>query len=163
MIVAPGSLVEQWQDELAQKLGLDFDIITRETIEGSRSGNPFAEQNLIICRLDQLSRNDDIQAKLEHTDWDLVVVDEAHKMSAHFYGNEVQETKRYKLGKLLGGITRHLLLMSATPHSGKPEDFQLFMALVDPDQFEGKPRAGAKPLEAKSLMRRMVKEELLTF
>lgn len=163
MIVAPGSLVEQWQDELGQKLGLEFEIISRETIETSRSGNPFAEKNLIICRLDQLSRSDEIQAKLEQTDWDLVVVDEAHKMSAHFYGLEVDETKRYKLGKLLGGLTRHLLLLTATPHSGKPEDFQLFMALIDPDQFEGKPRDGARQVDAQGLMRRMVKEELLTF
>jgi SNF2 family DNA or RNA helicase len=163
MIVVPGSLVEQWQDELAQKLGLDFDIITRETIEASRSGNPFAEKNLIICRLDQLSRNEDVQAKLEQTDWDLVVVDEAHKMSAHFYGTEIEETKRYKLGRLLGSLTRHLLLMTATPHSGKQEDFQLFMALLDPDRFEGKPRKGGKQLDAHGLMRRMVKEELLTF
>jgi SNF2 family DNA or RNA helicase len=163
LIVAPGSLVEQWQDELAQKLGLEFAIITRESIETSRSGNPFAEKNLIICRLDQLSRSDEIQAKLEQNDWDLVVVDEAHKMSAHFYGLEVSETKRYKLGKLLGGLTRHLLLLTATPHSGKPEDFQLFMALIDADQFEGKPRDGARQIDAQGLMRRMVKEELLTF
>ncbi len=164
MIVAPGSLVEQWQDELGQKLGLEFEIITRESINASRSGNPFAEKNLVICRLDQLSRNDEIQAKLELTDWDLVVVDEAHKCSAHFYGNEVEKTKRYQLAELLGRITRHLLLMTATPHSGKPEDFQLFMALVDPDRFEGKPRkGGARPLDAQGLMRRMVKEELLTF
>src|SRR5262249_19548414 len=127
------------------------------------SGNPFAEKQLIICRLDQLSRSDEIQAKLEQTDWDLVVVDEAHKMSAHFYGVEIQETKRYKLGKLLGSLARHLLLMTATPHSGKPEAFQLFMALVDQDRFEGKPRNGAKQLDAQGLMRRMVKEELLTF
>src|SRR4051794_30366490 len=163
MIVAPGSLVEQWQDELAQKLGLDFDIITRETIEASRSGNPFAERDLVICRLDQLSRSDDIQAKLQQTDWDLIVVDEAHKMSAHFYGNEVDETKRYKLGRLLGSLARHFLLMTATPHSGKPEDFQLFMALLDPDRFEGKPRKDGKQTDAQGLMRRMVKEELLTF
>ena len=150
MIVAPGSLVEQWQDELAQKLGLDFDIITRETIEASRSGNPFAERDLVICRLDQLSRSDDVQAKLEQTDWDLVVVDEAHKMSAHFYGNEVEETKRYKLGRLLGSLARHFLLMTATPHSGKPEDFQLFMALLDPDRFEGKPRKDGKQATRKA-------------
>jgi SNF2 family DNA or RNA helicase len=163
LIVAPGSLVEQWQDELGQKLGLEFSIVTRDSIESSRSGNPFAEKNLIICRLDQLSRNPDIQAKLEHADWDLVVVDEAHKCSAHFYGTEVDKTKRYQLAELLGRLTRHLLLMTATPHSGKPEDFQLFMALIDADQFEGKPRDGAKQLDAQGLMRRMVKEELLTF
>jgi hypothetical protein len=122
---------------VAGRAGADFDIITRESIEASRSGNPFAEKHQIICRLDQLSRSEEIQAKLELTDWDLVVVDEAHKMSAHFYGNEVQKTKRYQLGERLAGLTRHLLLMTATPHSGKPEDFQLFMALVDADQFEG--------------------------
>jgi SNF2 family DNA or RNA helicase len=84
-------------------------------------------------------------------------------MSAHFFGNEVKKTRRYQLGELLGRITRHLLLMTATPHSGKPEDFQLFMALVDQDRFEGKPRGGVKALDAQGLMRRMVKEELLTF
>ena len=117
LIVPPGSLVEQWQDELALKLGLEFEIITRDSIEASRSGNPFAEKNLVIARLDQLSRNDDVQAKLEQTDWDLIVVDEAHKMSAHFFGYEVKKTRRYQLGELLGRITRHLLLMTATPHS----------------------------------------------
>ena len=163
LIVPPGSLAEQWQDELALKLGLEFEIITRDTIEASRSGNPFAEKSLVIARLDQLSRNDEIQAKLEQTDWDLIVVDEAHKMSAHFFGREVKKTRRYQLGELLGRITRHLLLMTATPHSGKPEDFQLFMGLIDPDRFEGKPRKGARTLDAQGLMRRMVKEELLTF
>jgi superfamily II DNA or RNA helicase len=163
LIVPPGSLVEQWQDELALKLGLDFDIITRDSIEASRSGNPFAERNLVIARMHQLSRREDLQAKLEQTDWDLIVVDEAHKMSAHFYGQEIDKTGLYKLGELLGRVARHLLLMTATPHSGKPEDFQLFMALIDQDQFEGKPRKGVKTIDAKGLMRRMVKEELLTF
>jgi superfamily II DNA or RNA helicase len=163
LIVPPGSLAEQWQDELAQKLGLEFEIITRDSIEATRSGNPFAEKNLVIARMHQLSRREDLQAKLELTDWDLVVVDEAHKMSAHFYGHEVDKTGLYKLGELLGRVTRHLLLMTATPHSGKPEDFQLFMALIDQDQFEGKPRKGVKQVDAKGLMRRMVKEKLLTF
>jgi superfamily II DNA or RNA helicase len=140
LIVPPGSLVEQWQDELALKLGLEFDIITRDSIEASRSGNPFAERNLVIARMHQLSRREDLQAKLEQTDWDLIVVDEAHKMSAHFYGVEVNKTGLYRLGELLGRVTRHFLLMTATPHSGKPEDFQLFMALIDQDQFEGKRR-----------------------
>ena len=142
LIVAPGSLVEQWQDELWQKFGLDFEILTKDMIEAARSGNPFAEQPLLIARLDQLSRNEDLQAKLAATDWDLVVVDEAHKMSAHYIGGEIRETKRYQLGQLAGSLARHLLLMTATPHTGNEEDFQLFLALLDADRFEGKPRDG---------------------
>src|SRR5688572_17084884 len=138
LIVCPGSLSEQWQDELDRRFGLPFEIVTRSTIEESRSGNPFLEKNLVIARLDHLSRNDDVQAKLEQTDWDLVVCDEAHKMSATFVSDEVKETRRYKLGRLLGGLTRHFLLMSATPHNGKEADFQLFLRLIDADRFEGK-------------------------
>ena len=59
-------------------------------------------------------------------------------MSAHYFGGEVKETKRYRLGQLLAPLTRHFLLMTATPHNGKEEDFQLFMALLDADRFEGK-------------------------
>ena len=131
IVVCPGSLAAQWQDELYQKLHLPFEILTNERIEAARTGNAFAEMPLVIVRLDKLSRNNDLQAKLAQTDWDLVVCDEAHKMSASFFGGEIKETKRYKLGKLLSSLTRHFLLMSATPHNGKEEDFQLFMALLD--------------------------------
>ncbi|WP_375515987.1 hypothetical protein [uncultured Nostoc sp.] len=114
-------------------------------------------------RLDKLSRNQDLQAKLAQTDWDLVVCDEAHKMSASFFGGEIKETKRYKLGKLLSTLTRHFLLMSATPHNGKEEDFQLFMALLDGDRFEGRFRDGVHLADTSDLMRRLVKEDLLKF
>src|SRR5690606_38478217 len=72
-------------------------------------------------------------------------------------------TKRYKLGKLLGTITRHFLLMTATPHNGKEEDFQLFMALLDGDRFEGRFRDGVHTTDVSDLMRRMVKEDLVRF
>ena len=163
LIVAPGSLVEQWQDELWSRFSLDFDIVTKETIENSRSGNPFAEKDLVIGRLDHMARNDDIQAKLQQTDWDLVVVDEAHKMSAHYFGIELKETKRRRLGTLLGELTRHLLLLTATPHNGKESDFQLFMALLDGDRFEGRYRDGVHQTDASDLMRRLVKERLVKF
>ncbi len=163
MICAPGSLTEQWQDELWTKFQLDFTIITREMVETSRSGNPFEENDLIILRLDQVSRSADLQERLGKTDWDLVVCDEAHKMSASFFGNDLKETKRYKLGKLLGELTRHFLLMTATPHNGKEEDFQLFLALLDEDRFEGRFRDGVHQVDVSDLMRRMVKERLLKF
>lgn len=84
-------------------------------------------------------------------------------MSAHFFGAEVKKTKRYQLGEALGSTTRHLLLMTATPHAGKEEDFQLFLALLDSDRFEGRFRDGVHSVDPSDLMRRMVKEKLLTF
>ncbi|MGC8627585.1 MAG: DEAD/DEAH box helicase [Acidimicrobiales bacterium] len=84
LVVAPGGLVAQWQDELGEKFSLEFRILGREDIEASRTGNPFAERDLVIARMGHLSRNDDVQARLQTTDWDLVVVDEAHRMSAHY-------------------------------------------------------------------------------
>ncbi|MGB3551328.1 MAG: helicase-related protein [Candidatus Binatus sp.] len=163
LIVVPGMLVEQWQDELDRRFHLPFEIMTNDKLEAARTGNWFSENPLAICRLDKLSRNEDLQAKLQSTDWDLVVVDEAHKMSAAFFGGEVKETKRYKLGKLLSHLTRHFLLMTATPHNGKEEDFQLFMALLDGDRFEGKFRDGVHTVDVSDLIRRMVKEKLLKF
>ena len=163
LIVSPGNLTEQWQDELWQKFQLPFELLTNDKIEAARTGNALAEIPLVIARLDKLSRDEDLQARLAQTDWDLVVVDEAHKMSASVFGGEVKYTKRYKLGQLLVTRARHLLLLTATPHNGKEEDFQLFMGLLDPDRFEGRYREGVHNVDASDLMRRMVKERLLKF
>jgi len=139
LIVAPGSLVEQWQDELSEKFGLGFDILTRDLVDASRTGNPFAERPCWIARMDMLSRAEDLQALLTAApEFDLVVCDEAHRMSASRFGDEVKYTQRHQLGQLLGGRCRHFLLMSATPHNGKDDDFQLFMSLLDGDRFEGR-------------------------
>ena len=164
LIVAPGSLVEQWQDELGEKFGLEFDILSRDMIEGSRSGNPFNDNNRLIARLDVLARNDDLLEKLtSSSEWDMIIVDEAHRMSATFFGNEVKYTKRYQLGQQLGKVCRHFLLMTATPHNGKEKDFQLFMALLDGDRFEGRFRDGVHMADVEDMMRRLTKEELLRF
>lgn len=163
MIVCPGSLVEQWQDELSNKFQLPFEILTNDKLESARTGNWFAENPLCICRLDKLSRNEDLQLKLEQVDWDLIICDEAHKMSASFFGGEIKPTKRYKLGQRLSRLSRHFLLMTATPHNGKEEDFQMFMALLDGDRFEGRFRDGVHVVDTSDIMRRMVKEQLVKF
>jgi SNF2 family DNA or RNA helicase len=163
LVVCPGSLAEQWQDELYRRFHLPFDILTNDKLEAARTGNWFLENNLVIARLDKLSRNEDVQQKLQAPDcrWDLVICDEAHKLSASFFGGEIKYTKRYKLGQLLATLTRHFLLMTATPHNGKEEDFQLFLALLDGDRFEGRFRDGVHQVDISDLMRRMVKESLL--
>ena len=165
LVVCPGSLAEQWQDELYRRFHLSFEILTNDKLEAARTGNWFLENNLVIARLDKLARNEEVQQKLQAPDcgWDLVICDEAHKLSATFFGGEIKYTKRYHLGQLLSGLTRHFLLMTATPHNGKEEDFQLFLALLDSDRFEGRFRDGVHQVEVSDLMRRMVKESLLKF
>lgn len=163
MIVSPGNLVEQWQDELYKKFSLKFEIITNDRIEYAITGNVFSECNFCIVRLDKLSRSEDLQAKLRVTDWDLIVCDEAHKMSATVWAEEVKYTKRFRLGRLLANITRNFLLLTATPHNGKEDDFQLFMSLIDQDRFEGVARNREQSFDVSDVMRRLVKEELLKF
>ena len=102
-------------------------------------GNPFEQRPLLIARMDMLSRVEELQNRLEQApEWDLVVCDESHCMSAHYFGSEVKRTKRYEMGKRVVNHARNLLLMTATPHNGKEDDFQLFMALLDEDRFAGR-------------------------
>lgn len=165
LVVCPSALAEQWQDELFNRFRLDFEIPTKEQLNSALFNNWFAKHNLVIARLDQFSRNDLLQKKLNSPDyhWDLIVCDEAHKMSATYSGGEIKYTKRYQLGKLLSTLTRHFLLMTATPHNGKEEDFQAFMALLDADRFEGRFREDIHDSDYSDLMRRMVKECLIKF
>lgn len=163
LIVAPGSLVEQWRDELFEKFGLEFPVFSREFEQASPSGNPFEEHDQLVVRLDQMTRSEDLQAKLCAAGWDLVVFDEAHKLAAHYFGSEIKPTQRFELAQRLGRETRHLLLMTATPHNGKEEDFQLFLSLLDSDRFYGRFRSGVHRVDTSDVMRRMVKEELVKF
>ncbi|WP_334149219.1 helicase-related protein [Hyphomicrobium sp.] len=163
LIVAPGSLVEQWRDELYEKFGLEFHVYSPILEQTSPSGNPFDDYPRLIVRLDQLSRNEELQDKLCAPGWDLVVFDEAHKLSAHYFGSKLEKTGRFRFAEKLGAHVRHLLLMTATPHNGKEEDFQLFLSLLDSDRFYGKFRDGVHKVDASDLMRRMVKEELVKF
>ena len=163
LVVAPGSLVEQWRDELFEKFGLQFNVFSSALEVATPTGNPFEDLDHLIVRLDQMTRNEELQEKLFATSWDLVVFDEAHKLAAHFFGSKLEKTGRFILAEKLGARTRHLLLMTATPHSGKEEDFQLFLSLLDSDRFYGKFRDGVHKVDSSDLMRRMVKEELLKF
>lgn len=163
LIVTPGNLVEQWQDELYSKFHLRFEILTNERMESAVTGNVFTESDSCLARMDKLARNEDLQAKLRVSDWDLIVVDEAHKMSATVWGGEVKYTKRFLLGRLLSHITRNFLLLTATPHNGKEADFELFLSLIDSDRYGVNHGHSHQVVDVSDVMRRLVKEELLKF
>ncbi|MDR1824471.1 MAG: DEAD/DEAH box helicase, partial [Bifidobacteriaceae bacterium] len=101
IIVAPGGLVEQWREELASKFDLRFEVFSRYMVDDAAGRNVFAEHPYLIARMDQLSRDEDLQEQLRDVSWDVAVVDEAHRMSAHYWGQEFKETKRFQLGRLL--------------------------------------------------------------
>ncbi|MBR1646580.1 MAG: DUF3883 domain-containing protein [Selenomonadaceae bacterium] len=153
LIVCPAALVEQWQDELSQKFQLRFEILTDENVSTGK---------FFVAGIDKLVRNKKLQDKLCAADWDLIVCDEAHKMSASVQGKKISRTKRFRLGWRLGKITRRFLLLTATPHNGKDKDFYAFMSLVDPDRFAGAQRINHS-VYISDLMRRLVKEDLITF
>jgi len=163
IIVAPGSLVDQWRDELATKFDLPFDVLNRAMIDEAQGHNVFTRHQYLIVRMDQVSRDEALIDQLQQVRWDVAVVDEAHRMSAHYWGNDLKATKRYTLGQVLSETAQNFLMMTATPHAGKEEDFQLFMRLLDNDRFEGQYREGVHRTDTTGLMIRRIKEELLTF
>lgn len=168
IIVCPGGLAEQWHEELLTKFGLEFEVFQPAMQDLSSSGNPFLEHNRLIVHMDQAAsaREGLYRRMLADVRWDIGIVDEAHRMSAHYKSvfEDAEYTKRFRLGEVLAETSENLLLMTATPHSGKESDFQLFMSLLDRDRFAGRYKSNKHYMtDTRGLMRRMVKEELLTF
>lgn len=160
LIVAPGALTEQWQNELDEKLGIRCETLSPRSAPHSPSGNHFADHDLLIARLDQLARNQSYQRQLQEVSWDLIIIDEAHKLTASYQGRTVSKTQRFRLAEMLGRTCRHFLLITATPHNGKEEDFRLFLSLLDPDRFSGRYRADSPGADISDVLHRTIKENL---
>lgn len=151
-VIAPGSLVDQWREELLSKFGLDFELL-----DLSRSGSsPFTHHPFAIVRLDQLARNVELRQQFAEAAYDLAIMDEAHKLSARSWGTRVMKSKRYELGEIVRDSVDRLLLMTATPHNGKDEDFELFLHLLGASSAPD-----SENLLHAGLMRRLVKEQLV--
>src|SRR5437867_5597769 len=132
LIVAPANLTFQWQRELKDKFRENFEVIRSDVLRANYGQNPWQERQQVITSVSWVSRIEDARESLMRSRWDMVIVDEAHKMSA--YADD-RKTLAYKLGESLSAMTDHYLLMTATPHKGDPENFCLFLALLCPDVY----------------------------
>lgn len=118
LIVTPANLSFQWQRELKDKFRENFEVIRSDVLRANYGSNPWQEKNQLITSVSWVSRVDDAKESLLRSHWDLIIVDEAHKMSAY---SADKKALAYQLGESLSGMTDHYLLMTATPHKGNPE------------------------------------------
>jgi superfamily II DNA or RNA helicase len=161
LIVTPANLSFQWQRELKDKFRESFEVVRSDVLRANYGMNPWQEKNQVITSVSWVSRVEDAKESLLRSQWDLIIVDEAHKMSAY---SDDKKTLAYRLGESLSQMTDHYLLMTATPHKGDPENFCLFLSLLDKDVYgniKSLEEAMAKH-EAPFYLRRL-KEALVSF
>src|SRR5713226_4950396 len=161
LIITPASLSFQWQREMKEKFREQFEIIRADVLRANYGMNPWQERNQVVTSISWVSRIEDAKESLLRSRWDLIIVDEAHKMAAY---SADRKTLAYRLGESLSSMTDHYLLMTATPHKGDAENFCRFLALLDKDVYgnvkslEDAMRRGSAPFYL-----RRTKEALVTF
>jgi SNF2 family DNA or RNA helicase len=161
LIVTPANLSFQWQREMKDKFRENFELIRSDVLRANYGSNPWQEKNQVITSVSWVSRIEDAKESLLRSHWDLIIVDEAHKMSAY---DTDKKTLAYQLGESLSAMTDHYLLMTATPHKGDPENFRLFLELLDRDVYgDVKSLEEAMRRHEAPFYLRRVKEALVTF
>jgi SNF2 family DNA or RNA helicase len=164
LIVTPASLTDQWRRELQEKFGETFTVVNRATVGAAYGRNIWEDNPQCITSIDFVARQDDILNLLRDVRWDLVIVDEAHKMAAYRYGQKVNKTQRYEFGEFLRDRTDHLLFLTATPHKGDPDNFALLLQLLDKDLYvTGDILAEASAHGENRIMIRRLKEDMKKF
>lgn len=161
LIVTPANLSFQWQRELKDKFRENFEVIRSDVLRANYGSNPWQEKPQVITSVSWVSRIEDAKESLLRSHWDLIIVDEAHKMSAY---SADKKTLAYQLGESLSAMTDHYLLMTATPHKGNPENFCLFLSLLDKDVYgDVKSLEEAMTRQEAPFYLRRVKEALVSF
>jgi len=135
LIITPGGLTRQWQDEMREKFGLECRLVNRASFE-AEPGQFARDEGLFIVSIDFIARHEGCLNAAKDTQWDMIVVDEAHKLSAYEYGRKVDKRDRYKAVEALEQRTDHLLFLTATPHRGRPDTFRRLLMLLDKDLFQ---------------------------
>lgn len=163
LIVVPGHLKDQWLREMKERFNETFLIVDRGVVNASWSQNVWTEFPQVITSLDFIKQSD-IQLAFNDARWDLVIVDEAHKMSAYKYGEKVSKTARYEVGETLSANSKYLILLTATPHRGDTENFRLFLDLLQPKFFATTEMLNSSIQDQDNpLFLRRLKEDLMGF
>ncbi|GJQ57395.1 MAG: DUF3883 domain-containing protein [Candidatus Scalindua sp. AMX11] len=161
LIVTPANLSFQWQRELKDKFRESFQVIRSDILRATYGANPWQDIDQCITSVSWISRIVDAKESLLRSRWDLIIVDEAHKMNAY---SEEKKTLAYQLGESLSDMTDHYLLMTATPHKGETKNFNLFLKLLDRDVYgDVKSLEHAIVLRSAPFYLRRVKEAMVTF
>jgi superfamily II DNA or RNA helicase len=164
LVLCPKALTDQWRREMWERFRQRFVLVTRDVVAGAFGQNAWIENELAVASID-LATREHILPGLEQSTWDLIIFDEAHKLSAYRYANKIDKTQRYQLAESLAKKTKHLLLMTATPHRGDDENFRLLMSLLDEKVFAslaGMRQALDKGQDSPFFLRRM-KEAMRDF
>src|SRR6266404_5235702 len=161
LILTPASLSFQWQREMKDKFRENFEVIRSDVLRANYGSNPWQDKNQVITSVSWVSRIEDAKESLLRSQWDLIIVDEAHKMSA---ASRDKKTRAYQLGEALSEMTDHFLLMTATPHKGDPDNFCLFLELLDRDVYgDVKSLEEAMRKHEAPFYLRRIKEALVSF
>ncbi len=161
LIVTPANLTFQWQREMKDKFREQFEVVRGDVLRANYGSNPWQDKNQVITSVSWVSRVDDAKDSLLRSHWDLIIVDEAHKMSA---ASADKKTLAYELGEHLSQMTDHYLLMTATPHKGDPQHFCLFLQLLDKDVYgDVKSLEEAMAKNSAPFYLRRTKEALVSF
>lgn len=161
LIITPANLSFQWQREMKDKFRESFEVVRGDVLRANYGTNPWQEKNQVVTSISWVSRIEDAKESLLRSHWDLIIVDEAHKMSAYSVD---KKTLAYQLGESLREMTDHFLLMTATPHKGDPANFCLFLELLDRDVYgDVKSLEEAMRRHEAPFYLRRVKEALVTF
>ncbi len=163
LVVTPANLMDQWRRELKEKFNESFVVVNRFADQALYGETPWERYDQAIVSMD-FAKQDRYLEDLRRARWDLVIVDEAHKLSATRYGQEVKKSQRYRLGEVLSQTATHLLFLTATPHQGDEERFQLLLDLLEPGLFASAHllREAAQQGENPILLRRL-KEDMVDF
>lgn len=137
LVITPGGLTKQWaEEELQEKFGLHARLVNRASFEAEPAQFSRYDDGIFVTSIDFLARNEGCLNAAAQVQWDIIVVDEAHKLSAYEYGAKIEESARYKAVKALANKTDHLLFLTATPHRGRKDTFRRLLLLLDEDLFQ---------------------------